>query len=336
MQGVQANLLGVASYAVGTDGTLVYVPVAEEGVDLRSLVWVDRSGVEEPLSFESRPYSDLQLSPDGRQVVTEVRDPDNTDIWIYDLERDTSTRFTFDPARDLWPVWTPDGERVVFASTRDGGIQNLHWKAANGIGPVERLTTSESVQAPHSFAADGRLVFGDDPQDTLVDLAVLSMEGDYPAETLVQTDFRDANGDVSPDGRWLAYVSDESGEEEIYVRPFPNVDDGRWQISRDGGSKPVWGPDSRELFYITSDAPDAPVTMMIAVNDTDPTFSPGNSVPLFSGPYLPSNRGRHHVFDISPDGQRFLMIKQDTTSESPPIIVVQNWTEELKRLVPTN
>lgn len=218
--------------------------------------------------------------------MTDVREAGNNDIWIYDLARDTPTRFTFDPAADRYPLWSPDGERIVFMSRRDGD-PNLYWKAANGLGPVERLTTSPNVQVPHGFAPDGRLVFGDDPADTFVDLATLSMDGDHRTDVLVQTDYRDANADVSPDGRWLAYVSDESGQEEVYVRPFPNVNDGRWQISRNSGSKPVWGGDSQELFYLARENANAPLTMMAAANDTEPTFSPGNSVPLFDyTPYL--------------------------------------------------
>ena len=250
------------------------------------------------------------------------------------MVRDAPTRLTFDPAVDRWPIWTPDGDKVVFSSGRDGPI-NLYSKAVDGIGQVERLTTSANIQAAHSFAPDGTLVFGDDPADGYVDLATMSLGGDGQAEVLIQTEFRDAHGNVSPDGRWLAYMSDETAQPEIYVRPFPNVNDGPWQITQDGGIAPQWGPDSRELFYQTRDG-----AMMVAANNTEPTFSPGQPALLFQGPYRLGTIGRHHTFDISPDGQKFLMIKEDTatnvSSDLQQIVVVQNWVEELTRLVPVN
>ena len=332
----QANTAS-ANYGFSRDGLLAYIPDLETFRPVRSLVWVDREGKEEPLAAEPRPYESLKLSPDNQSVLLDVRELENNDIWIYDLVRGTPSRLTFDPGIDRYPIWTPDGERVVFASNRDADVVNMYWKAANGIGPVERLTTSTSVQLPHSFAPDGRLVFGNDAQDPNVDLYVLSMDGERQTEVLVQTEFRDANADVSPDGRWLAYVSDESGQSNVYVRPFPNVDDGRWQISRNGGYKPVWGPDSQELFYQTQGLSGGPVTMIVAANDTDPTFSPGNPVPLFEGPYLLAQPARHRVFDVSANGQRFLMIKEgtDTSSGQQQVVVVLNWFEELTRLVPT-
>ena len=326
-----------ANYGFSRGGMLTYVPETFAPDPQRTLVWVNRQGQEEPIAADPRPYFEVQLSPDARNVVVDVRESDDSDLWIYDLVRDTSTRLTFDPARDIWPLWTPGGERVVFSSTRGGENPNLYWKAANGIGPVERLTTSESVQAAHSFAPDGRLVFGDDRIDRLVDLHVMSMDGERSTDVLVQTDFRDAKADVSPDGRWMAHVSDESGISNVYVRPFPNVDDGRWQISRNGGYMPQWAPDSRGLFYLTP-ITDGRVEMMAVANDTEPTFRPGNPVPLFEGPYFAGTTAQHHVFDVSPDGQRFLMIKREATDEttSGEVILVQNWLEELKRLVPVD
>ncbi len=343
VEGVSANFDGYAHYGLGADGTLLYVP-PEAGIDQRSLVWVDRQGTEESVGAEPRPFSSMQLSPDGRQVVVEVRGSDaptvltqtggNTDIWIYDLGRETTTRFTFHPAEDRWPLWTPDGEQIVFASDRDSGVLNLFSKAADGSGQVERLTTSADQQLPYDFARDGRtLVFG----FYSLDLHSLPMDGEYKAEILLQTEFRETQATVSPDGRWLAYVSNESGQNEVWVRPFPNVNDGRWPISNGLGVSPRWGPDSRELFYLTREGPADPVTMMAVANDTEPTFRPGAPVALFEGPYRLGSLDQFHSFDISPDGQRFLMIKRASggQSDQPPIIVVQHWFDELQRLVPT-
>ena len=319
---------------------LVYVPSPRQ-IDLRTLVWVNREGKETPVAAEPRPYGPMHLSPDGRQVAIQVDAPGNPDIWIYDLMRGLRTRFTFDLSFDSWPIWTPDGKRVVFGSGRGGGALNLFSKAADGTGPVERLnlTTSDRIQSPYSIAPDGKtLVFAEAYPGTGIDIGVVTMDGEHQIEMLLQTEFTDTHPNVSPDGRWLAYTIDESGRREVHVRPFPNVDDGRWQISRGLGVSPLWGPDSRELFYQTRAAPGAPVTMMVAVNDTEPTFRPGNPVPLFEGPYRFSVGASYHTFDISPDGERFLMIKEDTdpSSAEAQIIVVENWFEELKRLVPVD
>ncbi|MFQ5924347.1 MAG: hypothetical protein ACE5M4_16045, partial [Anaerolineales bacterium] len=261
-------------------------------------------------------------------------DSGNTDLWIYELGREKLTRLTFDPAADWFPLWTPDGLRVVFGSSRDGGEGNLFWKAADGTGQVERLTTSPNRQASYSFSPDGkRLVFLEGNPKTSADLGVLLMEGEPTPQPLLQTQFNETRAAISPDGRWIAYRSDESGRFEVYVRPFPNVEEGKWQISRDGGASPLWGPEGRELFYRSGEAMEA---MMVVTIETEPTFTARSPEVLFTGRYY---TGLGRQYDISPDGQRFLMMKKggqtEETSARPELIVVQNWFEELKRLVPT-
>ncbi|MDA2939182.1 hypothetical protein MYX75_13095, partial [Acidobacteria bacterium AH-259-A15] len=155
----------------------------------------------------------------------------------------------FDPADDDHPVWTPDAQRVVFASSRDGQY-NLFSKATDGTGQVERLTTSPHRQYPFSVSPDGKkLVFREENPETSWDLHVLSMEGERTSEPLLQTEFREFDPAISPDGRWMTYESDESGQYEVFVRPFPNVEDGKWQISRGAGVDPVWGPNGREFEW---------------------------------------------------------------------------------------
>ncbi|MDA2923602.1 winged helix-turn-helix domain-containing protein [Acidobacteria bacterium AH-259-L09] len=314
-------------YALSGDGTLVYVP----GSAQRTLVWVNREGQEEPLAADPQPYYRWpRVSPDGTRLALTVADSGNWDVWIHDLVRETPTRLTFDPARDDRPLWTLDGLRVVFSSSRDGGHYNLFWKSADGIGPVERLTRSQNRQIPNCWSPDGKLlVFYERNFETGWDLGVLPMEGEPTAESLLQTQFAELNPVISPDGRWIAYTSDESGRMEVYVRPFPNVEEGKWQISSDGGITPVWGPNGRELFYRNGEA------MMVVSIETEPTFAPGSPEVLFTGRYF-SGTGRH--YDISPDGQRFLMIKEQQTEETSArdeLVIVLNWFEELKRLVPT-
>ena len=335
LDGVAAGDNDLANFALG--GTsLVYEPGTGPAGDASTLVWVDREGHEEIVAAESHPYAAVTLSPDGGRAALQVN-AENIDLIIYDVARDTPTRFTFDPGADQYPVWTPDGERVVLASTRGGGL-DLYWKAADGTGQVERLTTSENLRAPSAVSPDGMtLLFTEIRPETGADVGALSLDGDHAVEWLLESDANSAFAEISPDGRWVTYVSDESGQSEIYVQPFPNVDDGRWQISQDGGVAPRWGPDSRELFFQTSDGPGTPATLMVSVVDTDPAFAPGIPGLLFEGPYRFGFGTRPLPYDVSPDGQRFLMIKEPATrepSDQSQIILVQNWFEELTRLVP--
>ena len=173
-------------------------------------------------------------------------------------------------------------------------------------------------------------------QDSRGDIVTLSMDGEGATEDLIATAAHEESPMVSPDGRWIAYVSDESGRNEVWARPFPNVDDGRWQISTGGGIMPVWAQDGRELFYQVKENADAPLRLMAAAIETEPTFRHGRPRALFEGPYYAGVMS----FDVSSDGERFLMIKQDPapTGESydqPELILVENWFEDLTRLVPT-
>ena len=315
------------------NGSLVYVPGEVSGGLQRSLVWVDREGREEQVAVEPQPYFSVRLSPDGQRVVTQAGLSDNSDLEVYDLARDTPLRFTFDPAADAYPIWTPDGQRILWSSTRFGPVANIVWRAADGTGQVERLTTSENNQVPYSWSADGQtLVMIEQRPETGVDIGMLSMDGEDTIKWLLEGDSNESSPDISPDGRWMAYVTDESGQSEVFVTPFPSLD-GRWPISRSGGFAPQWGPDSSELFFQTFDG-----TIMVVTNETEPTFSPGIPVPVVDGPYAIGEPPLPRSFDISLDGQRLLMIKEATgaTVEGPEIHVVLNWTEELTRLVPTN
>jgi len=222
---------------------------------------------------------------------------------------------------------------VAFGSDREG-LSNLFWKAADGTGTVERLAESANARAPEAFSPDGTtLVFWESHPQTGFDLGMLSMNAEGISKPLLVTEFTEGNPQVSPDGLWLAYHSDESGQWEIYVRPFPGVDEGRWQISRDGGSRPIWGPDGRELFYLSRGGQLTAVPIQAGSS-----FTFGNPEVVFEGPYLASGLFRQ-TYDISPDGKRFLMIKEgspDAEAGPTQVIVVQNWLEELKRLVPVD
>jgi serine/threonine-protein kinase len=328
---------GAGDFAVAADGTLVYVDVPGSfAVNARTLVWVDRTGKEEPLAAPPRAYSHPRLSPDGTRVALYSGDREN-DLWIWDLRRATLTRLTLDPGMDWFPVWTPDGRRIIFSSNRSGAFSefNLWWQAADGAGAAERLTTSSSAQFPTGITPDGTaVVFFEGKTRMGPDLLQLALDGTRQVTPLLQTKFEKRNAVVSPDGRWLAYESNSSGPTEIYVRPFPNVGGGQWQVSTAGGKTPLWARSGKELFYVGADG----ALLRVPVEASGTAWNAGTPMKLLErGYYTPSGYvGR--TYDVSPDGQRFLMIKApetDAGAAPPALIVVQHWDEELKRLVPT-
>ena len=242
VEDVRANQGGLAHFALGDEGSLVYGPGGTAG--RRTLVWVDREGQEEPMGVTPRTYSAPRVSPDGTQLAFRALDGED-DIWTYHLGRQTSQRLTYHPSGDGDPVWTADGTKVAFfAAGRDGG-PGVFWKAADGTGDAERLSTG--AHGPASVSPDGtRLLFAD--RGSGLDIGWLLLDGDPNPEPLYSSSFNETGAVVSPDGEWMAYEADDSGRFEVYVRPFPNVDDGRWQVSTAGGAEPVWGPAGRELF----------------------------------------------------------------------------------------
>jgi eukaryotic-like serine/threonine-protein kinase len=334
VDGVMA-LAGGAQFAVSRTGTLIYVPgVAGAVAPQYTLTWVNRQGKEEPIGAPPRAYQYPRISPDGSRLALDVRDQEN-DIWIWDLKRQTMARLTFDPGLDRAPIWTPDGRRVIYSSQRggNGGAANIFWQAADGTGTVERLTISPTTQYPTSISPDGtKILLRDDNQQRRRDVAVLSLDGNRQTQTLFQTPFDEENAEFSPDGRWVAYQSNESGQSQIIVRPFPQVDAGRWQISTSGGTRPTWARNGHELFYL-----DAGGVLTSVPVQTMPTFSAGNPAKVFETRYLVPNNAR--TYDVSPDGQRFVMIKGPAddgraSAASLSLVVVLNWFEELKQRVP--
>ena len=244
---------------------------------------------------------------------------------------------TFAAETDSFPAWMPDGQRVVFGSSRDGSVPNIYWRAADGTGAVERLTESPNTQHPEAISPDGtRLVFQEGTPDTGRDLHVLSLDRNRRVEPLIVTEFDERNAEISRDGQWLAYESDASGQYEIYVQPFPDVDAERWQISTTGGAQPLWGPDGRELFYL------AEVGLMGVTVETEAGFAAGTPALVVEGPYYDTtaaNNGRS--YDVAPDGQRFLMLEarapanpDDPFAGLTQIHVVFNWHQELLERVP--
>jgi Tol biopolymer transport system component len=324
---------GAGDFAVATDGTFVYVD-APGGLaaNARTLVWVDRTGKEEPIAAPPRAYQHPRLSPDGTRVALSSTDQE-IDILVWDLRRTTLTRLTLDPGQDFFPVWTPNGKRIVFTSNR-GGQNNLWWQAADGTGTAERLTTSSNTRFVTGITPDGTAVLFFEVTPTMGrDLLQLALDGTRRVTPLLQTKFDELNGIVSPDGRWLAYESNSSGSFEIYVQPFPNVGGGQRQVSTAGGRQPLWARSGKELFYVGGNG----ALLRVPVEASGATWNAGTPTKLLEGRYVTGGTlGR--TYDVSPDGQRFLMIKAsgtDAGAPPPAIIVVQHWDEELKRLVPT-
>ena len=339
---VLTTTYGAGDYGVAADGTLVYVDVPGTtssvgfGAD-RTLVWVDRAAREEPLAAPPRAYRQPRLSPDGTRIALAIQDQDH-DTWMWDVRRATLTRLTSAQGVDWFPLWTPDGRRIVFTSNDDdGGRVSLFWMAADGTGKPERLTSGDLHYAT-GFSPDGtHVVFSQVTQTARGDVLTVSLEGDHRVQPLLQTPFDEQEGTISPDGRWIAYESDSSGAPEIYVRPFPAVAGGQSQVSTAGGRRPLWARDGQELFYQAPSIGPTSTLMRVPVEARGTVWNAGTPVALFQGRYFTGTQGR--AYDVSPDGRRFLMIKEagdDRGDARPQIIVVQHWIEELKRLVPTN
>jgi Tol biopolymer transport system component len=344
VEGVLGNPLA-PQYNVSAEGSLVYVcgSVGAQAGESR-MVWVSRNGMEQPLGARARVYNQPRLSPDGRRVAVDVVEgPQAMQVWLYDLGRDTLAPFTFQ-GTNRHAVWTPDGKRIAFMSKREGATQ-IYWQLADGSGGLERLTdnppttTADILDIPYSWSPDGhRLIFVKLAPTTEAEFWVLRRDGPgagsgqgHEAHRFSQTRTMDGAPELSPDGHWLAYASEESGQREIYVQAFPGPG-GRWQVSADGGNEPRWNPNGRELFYRSGDR------MMAVDVSTRGGFAAGKPRRLFAGDYVRTFGGYVRAqYDVSPDGGRFLMLKPVEHEETPlrQINVVLNWSEELKRLVPS-
>jgi serine/threonine-protein kinase len=336
VDGMAVAPTGTLNVVVTTAGTLVSVPAGTEGAPLRTLAFVDRQGRDTPLPAPARPYDSVRLSPDGTRIAVSIRDQEN-DIWTWDLARQTLARLTFDADMDICPVWTPDSRRVVFASARTGAY-NLYARDVDGAARDVRLTAGANTQVPGSVTPDGTRVIAHEvrPQtkSDLVRFALTPGDGAGPAaaEGLVETPFEEWNGEISPDGRFIAYQSEESGQSEIYVRPSRSDATARWQVSSGGASEPVWTQGGRELIYR-----DAALRLTaVAVDTTGPVLRPGR--PSTLAVTVDSLGVAWRSYDVSSDGQRFLVLRRlaERPRDTSPagFVVVQHWLEELTRLVP--
>jgi Tol biopolymer transport system component len=317
---VGTEVLGfLPAFSVSDGGVLAYSS-GEEGAN-RELVWLDRTGKLIGSAGPPGEYSNFRLSPDEKRIVMDRSAPQSApDIWVLDLLRGVTSRLTFDPATDNLPIWSPDGQRVVFPSSRKG-LFDLYIKAASGAGQEELLI---KLGTPTGWATDwsrdGRFILYQIPGvNTGQDLWIAPQFGDRKPFPYLQTQFNEQEGAFSPDGRWIAYVSDESGRDEIYVQAFP-LSGEKHEISTGGGSEPYWKEDGRELFYMAADR-----NLMAVPVTLGTTITPGTPKALFP---VPASALRHS-YAVTADGQRFLVTR--SAGEMPPITVVLNWQAELKK-----
>ena len=311
---------GAPFFEVSLTGSLVYL---SGGLD-RSLMWVDRRGQGSPATEERRGFRVPALSPDGTKVAVSI-DPRPSELWVYDLERGTRVQLAGGTHRVLGgesalsPLWSPDGDRLLFSSRGD-----LYWMLADGSSDAEALLVSDNPKFTYSWSSDGRfLTYQEQHPTTGFDIWVMPLDGDRTPEPFLATPAAEAYLRFSPNGRWVAYTSLESGRAEVYVRPFRRPG-GTIPISTDGGALPVWSADGRELFYRNGN------TMMVVTVDTGASFTAGTPEVLFDGAYDNTD----NRYDVSADG-RFLMVRPDPDATADRLQVVLNWGEELQRRVPT-
>ena len=315
LESLAIDATGAPVVAISKSGALVHAP---GGLVMSKLVWVTHQGLEQPLTSIARRYETPRVARDGRRVAVAA----DGDVWIHDAARATFTRLTSDEtAGNSYPVWTPDGKRVIFR-TRTG----LYWIAADGSDRSQAIPGTSFSDYPNSVSLDGTtLAFVRVNTDTSGDLYVLSLQGEPRPRAVLKGPAYEGGPQLSPDGRWLAYASDESGEFQIYLRQFEGPDR-RWQVSAQGGRQPLWNQNGKELFYRSGNK------MMAVEMSTRP--EPLLSTPrlLFEHRYAFGRSITTPSYDVSPDGQRFVMVRDE--SGSGRLNVVLNWVDELTRLVP--
>ena len=339
LEGVTSNSAsGSAQFAVSATGTLVYLPGQSTSSEV-PIHWMNHEGKTTLLRATPANWLNLHFAPDGRRIALQIDDGQNIDVWVSEWARDTLTRLTFDPAADTKPVWTPDGRRIVFASDRaDTSTPNLYWQRADGTGGAQRLTDSKNFQSPASWHPSGKfLAFEENNPQTGYDLMILRMEGDEASgwkpgkpSVFLNSPFAEREPMFSPDGRWLAYWSNETGRQEVYVRPFPGPG-GKWQISTGGGVYPTWSRTKHELFYGTPSG-----QIMVAAFTVEGDSFRSEKPRLWSDGRF-SVRSTTRSFDLHTDGERFALAPAAQTpggGKQDHVTFIFNFFDELRRIAP--
>jgi len=341
LEGIMTKPFGSVDLAVSREGTVAYVPGAANAA-AGEAVWVTREGVvtafTPALSISpSGPRRGLALSPDGTRLAIDIVGPRSVDIWVKQLPAGSFSRLTFDGTDNFRPSWTADSKSVVFLSTRDGNAPSVWRQRADGSAPAElllRLPRATLLEA--QLSQDGQwLIYRANDANGGPNIYGRRLGRDTTTVPLAVSRFGESGPSLSPDGAYLAYASDESGQFEVYVRPFPNTSEGRWQISSGGGFAPRWSHSGRELYYESSSA-----DLMAAAVTTRPTFTAAGArrvLGLSSNQLWVSNTVPY--WDLEPGDRRFLMVKIGATTQAPgsgQLVVVENWTEELRSKVETS
>jgi serine/threonine-protein kinase len=322
LDGIRTETFGGAQYSISKDGLLVFVPGQSAGVGRPS--WVDRNGKVETLPFRPERFGAFRISPDGTKFAISVLGTTNH-IWIFDLVgKGEPQRFSTEESEQI-PVWTPDGTHIAFSGLENGNW-NIFWRPADRSHERERLIKKDIKLDPESWSPDGQLLALRETTSSSLDISILNLKT-RELQPFLASRFNEWGPAFSPDGRWIAYTSDESGQYEVYVQPWPSTG-GKWQVSRTAGGneEPVWSKDGRELFYRNGRR-----WMAVPISAL-PAFSAGPPQLLFQGDYL-NVSGLE--YGVSSDGKRFLVLQPADTSPPTELCVVVNWFEELKRLVPT-
>jgi serine/threonine protein kinase/WD40 repeat protein len=316
----------VSTFSVSATGVLAYMTGLTQG---RQLTWFDRSGKALATSGDPGDYNTVSLSPDGNRVAVSRIDAGSTDLWIHEFAQGSTTRLTFDSTNSM-AAWSPDGTQIIFSSIRDGAA--LVRKASSGAGAEEAILKTDVLTFVQDWSSDAHfLLYSVQAPGGNFDLWMFPLEGDRKPQKYLATEFNESQARFSPDGRYVAYSSNNSGRNEIYVQPFPNAAEGKWVVSVEGGSAPRWRRDGKELFYISTDS------KLVAVEvSTDPVFTKkGVPKALFSVPIYGGGGTTNVIrYDVSPDGQKFLINAERSPANSAdvnPITVILNWPALLKR-----
>jgi serine/threonine-protein kinase len=314
-------------YALAGDGTLVY---NRETAEERPLLWVDRHGRAARIATPPHTFLDPRVSPDGSRIAVQGADGDN-DVWTFDLARGSLTRLTFDPGEDETPVWSPDGAWVAWATQRSGRPRQVMRRRADGTGEEQAVWSTDRHVHLHDWSADGtHLLATQEGEATSRDVWIVPVAGGA-ARPLLHGPFEESSPRFSPDGRWLAYSSDESGRFEVYVVHLPGLDR-RAQVSVGGGDRPLWGAGSAEIVYRSAGG------QVVSVRFSPGAAGPpvvGRPVPLFPDTFGAATGRTNHVdYDVDPDGSRFVMVGSQEGEATGELGVVLNWFDELERLAP--
>jgi hypothetical protein len=335
-QGVSYSAVeGGAQFDVAPNGLFVFRS-GTSASPVYPALWVDGRGEGTPLWEGERSYAEPHISPDGTKVAFMVLADNNWDVWVYDRVRQVSTRLTFDEGLDGPPVWSPDSRQIAYSSDRGGAI-NIYVKRADGSGEAERITDSKDPQYVSSWSSDGKyLLFS--PQTNVTDLWVVPLASDRKPEVFLATEFLENEGAFSPDGRWIAYQSNESGRVEVYVRPFKGAG-GKWQISEGGGAYPRWKGDGRQLFFRSDEG-----VMSVPISASGESLEVGRASRVLQGNFRGGVGGfgigglTVADYDVSRDGSHFVVFPLDVKTEGrgEHLTFVLNWFTELQRLLPAS